>query len=497
MLAQLWLGYKLGFALVGSTLVHLSSSSLPCTVFEVPSGTIDTTLGDGPGVPACAFAFDTDSPTMHDGVSICSIYEGESTCPIFKGGTTSPILVYEGQQDTNSPTMHNGEESICSSCEGRQDEEGHRVGGESVGPPPRNLLYWVSTYFDLEEESQHGSRSPVGYSDPNSWTFKFSSRLFCFASTFMRFYRWYCDELDFVLLGLPLAWLFGSVPSFVKFASIFYSCLEYIFGHAGRDLSAGKKDGKRDSNDFSWHSIARTVVGSIYFIWTAMLVLDCTGVPASCPIALLLYSGLAVIFGADFLDFHWVARWIGKSLLFGLVISINAAMILFHVGIFAACLSFDALRANQKLLYISIATTPRLVFLVIRYVFVCWINTPDTLPDGLYPLPLGDVEYLFISPTDTVAVVKNEIQSRFGVSTSNQKLFSRDGVLDDDKRTLASYGVDGSSTLILFCGHFGDLRRQDQVTSTVSADDLTLLFDGLVACSTLSFQCCLPLNYLQ
>ena len=81
-----------------------------------------------------------------------------------------------------------------------------------------------------------------------------------------------------------------------------------------------------------------------------MLVLDCTGVPApnSYPIALLLYSGLAVSFRADFLDFRWIARWIGNSLLFGLVISINAAMILFHVGVFAACLSFDALRALQK-----------------------------------------------------------------------------------------------------------------------------------------------------
>ena len=363
MLGELWLGYKL-VASAGSTLVHWSSS-LVRAASEAPSGpapdgTINTKL----------------APTTPIGEFICPVYKPEVTCP-----------VYEGQQDGESCYK-----SICPIYKGQQDEGEHRVGGESVGPPPRIVLYWVSTYFDLEEARRHGRSSVAYYSDPNSWTSRFSKWLFYFASELMRFYRWYCDGLDCVLLGLPLAWLFGSVPSFVKFARGIYWGLELVFGHVERDLSTGKKDAKKDNNDFSRHSIARTVVGSIYFLWTAMRILDSAGVPARAPvpnlypIALLLYSSLAVVFGADFLDFRWVARWAQNTVLIGFIISINAAMILLHVGLSAVCLQYNALLALRESFYISIAMTRlafaviRLAFVLIRYVFICWINQDRAVP---------------------------------------------------------------------------------------------------------------------
>ena len=468
MMANLWFGCKV-VASAGSTLVHWSSS-LARTVFDVPFGglvapdgannTLDV-LGDSlcrygnvPSVTACALAFDTDSPVVPD---------GKSNCPI-----------YEGQQDANSPTILD-DEPICPASEGQQDEEGDHVGRKPVGPLPGFLQHWVSTYPDVEKARRRGSGSPVGYSDPDAWTSRWSLWLFRLFSVLKRSYSWYCRVLECILLGLPLAWIFGG--STVTAAQWIYLFLERIFGHVERDLYTRKKKKKKkknESNEFSWESFGRTVVGSMYFMWTAMRALDCVGIPSSVShsIVLLLYAGLVVVFGADFLDFRWVARWTQMTLLFGFVMSINAAMILFHVGTFAASLQFDALRTLRAFFCISIVAI-RLAFAVIRCAFIRSHKAPDTLPDGLYSLSLGDNDWLSISPTDTVAKVKKEIQSVFGVSMSNQKLIFHGGVLDDDERTLASYGVDGSSTLILLCGNFGDVRCQDQsipVSATDSAD---------------------------
>ena len=70
-------------------------------------------------------------------------------------------------------------------------------------------------------------------------------------------------------------------------------------------------------------------------------------------------------------------------------------------------------------------------------------------------------------------------------------------MLDDDKRTLASYGVNGSSTLIIFCGNFGDLQCQDQSVPVSAGDLAKCSIYGFHFAYILRHQCCYAVELIQ